>query len=177
MGEGGAQFAPMKGRKYSLRKELKGLRVQIEVLLRRRISRNLGTLCIFCDMDFQISLRRIAEATVSRLVSNTREHREFLTQLLCAAESLFSANAGRCWARRLGWFHPTLAELGWGTRRGFFDVAGEFRGPDLVMNSSNEQGILFNSGLFIDQATVTLRWAEYAEFEAACRGVGSLGGR
>ena len=62
-------------------------------------------------------------------------------------------------------------------RRGFFDVAGEFRGPDLVMDSSNEQGIPFKSGLFIDHATVTLRWAEYEEFEAACRNAGSEGGR
>ena len=53
--------------------------------------------------------------------------------------------------------------------RGFFDVAGTWHGPDLVMDRPGEQGIKFNSGLFIDNATVTLRWASYQEFEAACR--------
>jgi hypothetical protein len=53
--------------------------------------------------------------------------------------------------------------------RGFFDIAGSWHGPDLVMNHPGEQGIRFKSGLFIDNATVTLRWADYAEFEAACR--------
>jgi hypothetical protein len=54
-------------------------------------------------------------------------------------------------------------------RRGFFDVAGNWQGPDLVMNRPNEQGIPFKSGLFIHHATLTLRWASYADFEAACR--------
>ncbi len=55
-------------------------------------------------------------------------------------------------------------------RRGFFDVAGQFEGPDLVMNRPNQQGIRFNTGPLLDGATVTLRWTEYGEFEAACRG-------
>jgi hypothetical protein len=54
--------------------------------------------------------------------------------------------------------------------RGFFDVAGQFEGPDLVMNRPNEQGIRFKTGPFIDGATITLHWANYEEFEAACRG-------
>jgi hypothetical protein len=54
--------------------------------------------------------------------------------------------------------------------RGFFDLAGGWRGPELVMNRPNEQGIRFKSGLLIDSAVVTLRWASYEEFEAACRG-------
>jgi hypothetical protein len=71
--------------------------------------------------------------------------------------------------RLLEWRKPfSLSPPG----RGFFDVAGAFRGPDLVMDSPNEQGIPFKSGLFIDHATVTLRWAEYREFEAACLGAG-----
>jgi hypothetical protein len=57
--------------------------------------------------------------------------------------------------------------------RGFFDVAGQFQGPDLVMNWANEQGIRFNTGPFIDSATVTLRWREREEFEAACRSSGN----
>jgi hypothetical protein len=53
-------------------------------------------------------------------------------------------------------------------KRGFFDVAGRWRGPELVMNRPNEQGIPFKSGLFIDDAVVTLRWASYGDFEVAC---------
>ena len=54
-------------------------------------------------------------------------------------------------------------------RRGFFDVAGVWRGSELVMNRPNEQGIRFKSGLLIDSAVVTLRFASYEEFEASCR--------
>ena len=60
--------------------------------------------------------------------------------------------------------------------RGFFDVAGEWDGPELVMNRPGEQGIRFQSGLFIDNATVTLHWASYDEFEAACGGAGKVAG-
>jgi hypothetical protein len=61
--------------------------------------------------------------------------------------------------------------------RGFFDVAGTWHGPDLVMDRPNEQGIRFKSGLFIENATVTLRWASYQEFEAACSAMGNATGR
>jgi hypothetical protein len=61
--------------------------------------------------------------------------------------------------------------------RGFFDVAGAWHGPELVMDRPNEQGIRLNSGPFIDSATVTLRWATYEEFEAQCRGAGGQNGR
>jgi hypothetical protein len=54
-------------------------------------------------------------------------------------------------------------------RRGFFDVAGNWHGPQLVMNRPGEQGIPFKSGLFIDNATLTLHWANYDDFESACR--------
>jgi hypothetical protein len=36
------------------------------------------------------------------------------------------------------------------------------------LDRPNQQGIPFNSGLFIHHAVVTLRWASYADFEAAC---------
>ena len=52
--------------------------------------------------------------------------------------------------------------------RGYFDIAGVWQGGDLAMNRPDEQGIKFKSGLFIDHATVTLHWASYDEFEAAC---------
>jgi hypothetical protein len=60
--------------------------------------------------------------------------------------------------------------------RGFFDMAGTWHGQELVMDRPNEQGIKLNSGPFIDHASVTLRWAEYAEFEAACRGAAAQNG-
>ena len=58
-------------------------------------------------------------------------------------------------------------------RRGFFDLAGTWHGPELVMDRPNEQGIRFKSGLSIDHATVRLHWAGYSEFEAACLSAGS----
>jgi hypothetical protein len=56
--------------------------------------------------------------------------------------------------------------------RGYFDVSGTWHGPELVMDHPGEEGIRLKSGPFIDNATVTLRWARYPEFEAACRSVG-----
>jgi hypothetical protein len=61
--------------------------------------------------------------------------------------------------------------------RGFFDVGGTWHGPDLVMDRPGEQGIRFQSGLLIDNATVTLRWAGYEEFEEACHSMGKSTGR
>lgn len=61
--------------------------------------------------------------------------------------------------------------------RGFFDVAGSWHGPLLVMDRPNEQGIKLNTGPFIDNAMVTLHWSSYDEFEAVCRGLGSAPGR
>ena len=72
--------------------------------------------------------------------------------------------------RLLEWRKPLAINY---QHRGFFDVAGTWHGPELVMDRPNEQGIKFNTGPFIDNATVTLRWARYEEFEAACRGMGS----
>jgi hypothetical protein len=61
--------------------------------------------------------------------------------------------------------------------RGFFDVAGKWRGPDLVMDRPGQQGIRFQSGLFIDNATVTLHWSTYEDFESACHNMSSAAGR
>jgi hypothetical protein len=54
-------------------------------------------------------------------------------------------------------------------KRGFFDLAGAWRGQDLVLNSPGQQGIRFKSALVIDHAVVTLRWSDYEAFEAECR--------
>ena len=55
-------------------------------------------------------------------------------------------------------------------KRGYFDLAGMWKGSELVMNRPDQQGGQFNSGLFVHHAVVTLRWATYADFEAACMG-------
>jgi hypothetical protein len=84
-----------------------------------------------------------------------------------ANDSLFSF-------RLLEWRKPFALNP---PHRGFFDVGGQFEGPDLVMDRPNEQGIPLQSGLFIDHAAVTLRWETYEEFEAACRGGAKGGGQ
>lgn len=53
--------------------------------------------------------------------------------------------------------------------RGFFDLTGMWHGQELVMDRPGEQGIPFKSGMLIDNAKVTLHWANFQEFEAACR--------
>jgi hypothetical protein len=58
-------------------------------------------------------------------------------------------------------------------QRGFFDVAGNWHGAQLVMDRPGEQGIRFKSGLFIDNATVTLHWASYDDFDSACQSHGA----
>ena len=68
--------------------------------------------------------------------------------------------------RLLEWRKPFAINY---QHRGFFDLAGQWQGRDLVLNRPNEQGIRFNTGPFIDNATATLRWANYEEFEASCR--------
>jgi hypothetical protein len=40
------------------------------------------------------------------------------------------------------------------------------------MDRPGEQGIRFKSGLFIDNATVTLHWASYDDFDSACQSHG-----
>ena len=68
--------------------------------------------------------------------------------------------------RLLEWAGPFRMNL---PNRGFFDVAGAWHDGVLVMDRPGEQGIKLNTGPFIDHATVTLRWADYSEFETACR--------
>ena len=53
--------------------------------------------------------------------------------------------------------------------RGFFDLAGNWHGQDLVLDRSNEQGIKLNTGPFLDNATATLHWSTYDDFVASCR--------
>jgi len=84
-----------------------------------------------------------------------------------------SANHSLFYFRLLEWRKPFSINP---PHRGFFDLEGQFQGPDLVMNRPNEQGIPFQSGLFIDHAAVTLQWGSYEEFAAACRGAAGPAG-
>jgi hypothetical protein len=52
--------------------------------------------------------------------------------------------------------------------RGFFDVAGGWQRPLLVLDRPDEQGIKLNTGPFVDHATVTFHWAGYDEFVSSC---------
>jgi hypothetical protein len=61
-----------------------------------------------------------------------------------------------------------------GQQQGFFDLAGRWRGPELVLDHPGEQGNTFRSGLRIEAATVTLDWSSYSDFEAACARMASL---
>ncbi len=61
--------------------------------------------------------------------------------------------------------------------RGFFDVAGNWQGPLLVLDRPNEQGLKLNTGPFIDHATVSLRWAAYNDFVSSCSSSGSAAQR
>jgi len=72
--------------------------------------------------------------------------------------------------RLLEWRRPFSINY---QHRGFFDLAGNWRGQALVLDRPNEQGIRLNTGPFIDNATATLHWSSYAEFESACRAMGS----
>lgn len=58
-----------------------------------------------------------------------------------------------------------------GQRQGFFDLYGKFRGPELVMDGRNSWGERFQSGLRIEQASVTLDWGSYSDFKAVCDGM------
>jgi len=54
-----------------------------------------------------------------------------------------------------------------GQRRGFFDLAGRWKGPELVMAAKGEPGTL-RSDVRIEGASVAFDWGSYSEFKAAC---------
>lgn len=79
----------------------------------------------------------------------------------------YSNTAGSLFSfRLLEWRKPFAINYQY---RGFFDLAGMFQGPDLVLNRPNEQGVPLKSGLLIDHATANLHWGTYEEFQSACR--------
>jgi hypothetical protein len=76
----------------------------------------------------------------------------------------WSSTEGSLMAFRLA--EPKTIDLG--QRQGFFDLAGRWRGPQLVMDDRGSVGNTFGSGLRIEQASVTLDWDSYQAFAAVC---------
>lgn len=75
------------------------------------------------------------------------------------ADSLFAF-------RLLEWRKPFAINYQY---RGFFDMTGTFQGQNLVFNRPNQQSSPFKSELLIANATATLHYANYSEFETACQ--------
>jgi len=61
---------------------------------------------------------------------------------------------------------PKIIDVGQG--QGFFDLAGKWHGPELVMDDRGSVGNRFRSGLKIEHASVTLNWGSYSEFKDVC---------
>ncbi|HEY6351506.1 MAG TPA: hypothetical protein VI636_19050 [Candidatus Angelobacter sp.] len=61
---------------------------------------------------------------------------------------------------------PKIIDLG--QRRGYFDLAGRWRGQELVMDDRGSVGSVFRSGLRIEHASVALDWSSYSDFKAVC---------
>jgi hypothetical protein len=70
---------------------------------------------------------------------------------------------------------PKIIDVGQG--RGFFDLAGKWQGPELVMNDRGSTGSTFRSGLRIEHASVTLGWGSYSDFKAVCANTTNPGHR
>jgi hypothetical protein len=75
----------------------------------------------------------------------------------------WSSTEGSLMAFRL--LEPKVIDVG--QRQGYFDLAGKWRGPQLVM-SADSVGSTLGSGVRIEQASVTLDWDTYPVFEAVC---------
>lgn len=90
-----------------------------------------------------------------------------VTQVLTLGGTIYNgwrSTEGSLIAFRL--LEPRVIDVGQG--RGFFDLAGKWRGPEVVMEDRSSTGGRFRSGLRIEQATVTLNWGSYSDFQAAC---------
>ncbi len=55
-----------------------------------------------------------------------------------------------------------------GPRRGYFDLYGRWRGPELVMDDRGRIGGTFQNGARMDHASVTFDWGSYSDFKKAC---------
>ncbi|MBZ5632045.1 MAG: hypothetical protein LAO55_02860 [Acidobacteriia bacterium] len=59
-----------------------------------------------------------------------------------------------------------------GQHRGYFDLSGRWRGPQLVMDDRGAWASTFQSGVRIEHASVTLDRGSYSDFKAACESAG-----
>ena len=55
-----------------------------------------------------------------------------------------------------------------GQHRGYFDLYGRWRGPQLVLDDRGAYASTFRSGVRIEHASVTLDRGSYPDFSAAC---------
>jgi hypothetical protein len=61
-----------------------------------------------------------------------------------------------------------------GLQTAFFGLEGRWRGPDISMDHSADPGNEVPTALPIENATVTLDWGSYSEFESACAHASNL---
>lgn len=61
-----------------------------------------------------------------------------------------------------------------GLAPGFFDLEGRWRGPDISMDHAADPENNVPSALPIENATVTLDWGSYSDFESACQHASNL---
>lgn len=61
---------------------------------------------------------------------------------------------------------PTIFNVG--QKEGFFDLAGRWNGPQLVMDQGRSVPDTFRSGLRIEHASITLAPATYSNFKSVC---------
>jgi hypothetical protein len=55
-----------------------------------------------------------------------------------------------------------------GQRRGYFDLYGQWRGPELVMDDRNRANGKFRSGMMIEHASISLAPGSFSDFKRAC---------
>lgn len=70
--------------------------------------------------------------------------------------------------RLLEWNTTRDRLIGTSTRRGYVDLSGRWRGPELQMNDRGEYAAPFRSGVRLDNAEVTLGWGNYSDFKGLC---------
>jgi hypothetical protein len=70
---------------------------------------------------------------------------------------------------------PKIIDVGQG--QCFFDLAGRWHGPELVMDDRGGMGSPFRSGLRIEHALVILEWGGYSGFKTVCASATNYPGR
>ncbi len=55
-----------------------------------------------------------------------------------------------------------------GQRRGYFDLYGRWRGPELVMDDRGRWASTLRNGMKMERASVTFDWGNYSDFKASC---------